>query len=89
MKLAVALALVIAFPSIAAAQSAFQLRPSPYRILSGWEQGATMRTQSLDRVTRTATPVSDSARAGQVAVQRNGRDGDVTGGIDRTPAPHY
>jgi hypothetical protein len=87
MKLAVALALVIAFPTITAAQSAFQLRPSPYRILSGWEQGASMRTQSLDRVTRAATPVSDSVRAGQVTVQRNGRDGDVTGGIYRTSSP--
>jgi hypothetical protein len=89
MKLAVALALVIAFPSIAGAQYAFQLRPSPYRILGGWEQGATMRTQSLDHVTRAVTPVSDSARAGRVGAQRNGRDGDVTGGIEHRPAPHY
>lgn len=87
MKLGVALALVIAFPTMASAQYAFQLRPSPYRILSGWEQSAnTFRTQSVERVTRAAAPVSDRARAGQVGVQGNGRDGDVTGG---TPAPRY
>ncbi len=80
MKLGIALTLVIAFPTFAAAQSAFQLRPSPYRILSGWEQSAnTYRTQSIERVTPAATPVSDRAQAGQAGIRPNGRERDVTG----------
>ena len=80
MKLGIALTLVMAFPTMAAAQSTFQLRPSPYRILGGWEQSAnTYRTQSVEHVTRAATPVSDRAQAGQAGIRPNGRDRDVTG----------
>jgi len=88
MRLAVALALVIAFPTIAAAQYALQLRPSPYRVLRGWEQSTnTYRTQSVERVTQGATPVSDRAWTAPVGVQGNRRNGKVTGGIYRAPAP--
>ncbi len=83
MKLGVALVLVMAFPTAAAAQYGFQLRPSPYRILSGWEQSATTRGQSVERGARAVTPVSDRT---QVGIRPNGRDGDVTGS---TPAPRY
>ena len=87
MKLGVALVLVTAFPTMASAQYALQLRPSPYRILSGWEQSAnTYRTQSIGHVTRTVTPVSDHTRAGQAGIRR-GAD-DATGSIYRTPATH-
>jgi hypothetical protein len=81
MRLAIALTLVIAFPTMAAAQYVFQLRPSPYRILSGWEQSANSRGQSIERVTRAVTPVIDRTQAG---VRPNSRDGGVTGS---TPAP--
>lgn len=88
MKLGIALVLVMAFPTMASAQYAFQLRPSPYRILSGWERSAaTYRTQSVRHVRRAATPVSDRARVDQVGMQRDGRD--VTGGIDGSKAPNY
>ncbi|MGA7973449.1 MAG: hypothetical protein WCA36_11655 [Pseudolabrys sp.] len=88
MKLGIAFVLVMAFPTMASAQYAFQLRPSPYRILSGWEQSAnTYRTQSIEHVTRTATPVSDRAQAGHVGIQRS--DNDVTGGINHHHAPRY
>jgi hypothetical protein len=87
MKLGVALVLVMACPTLASAQYAFQLRPSPYRILSGWEQSAnTYRTQSIGHVTRTVTPVSDHTRAGQAGIQRD--SGDATGSIYRAPATH-
>jgi len=88
MKLGVAFVLVMAFPAMASAQYAFQLRPSPYRILSGWEQSAnTYRTQSIGHVTRTVTPVSDRTQAGHAGIQRS--DSDVTGGINRHQAPRY
>jgi hypothetical protein len=86
MKLGVVLALVIAFPTAAAAQYGFQLRPSPYRVLSGWEQNANTRGQSIERVTRAVAPVSDRTRAGEVGGRPNGRAGDVTGS---TPTPRY
>ena len=90
MKIGIALALVIACPTVAAAQYAFQLRPSPYRVLSGWEQSAnTFRTQSVEHVTRAATAASARARAGQAGIRQNGRDSDVTGGIYGRQAPHY
>jgi hypothetical protein len=85
MKLGIALALVIACPSMAAAQYAFQLRPSPYRVLSGWEQSTNARSQ-VQRVTRAVTPVSDHTQAG---MRQTGRDSDVTGAVYGTPAPHY
>jgi hypothetical protein len=84
MKLGVALALVIAFPTVAAAQYGFQLRPSPYLILSGSEQSANTRGPSIERVTPAVTPVSERARADDV--RPTGRESDVTGS---TPAPRY
>lgn len=89
MKIGIALTLVIAFPSVAAAQYGFQLRPSPYRILSGREQSANTRGPSIEHVTRAATPVSDHRPAGRAGISHNGRDSDVAGGIGRTQAPHY
>lgn len=87
MKLGVALVLVMACPTLASAQYALQLRPSPYRILSGWEQSAnTYRTQSIGHVTRAVTPVSDRAQAGQTSTQHGGAD--TTGGVSRAPATH-
>jgi len=84
MKFGIALVLVIAFPAVASAQYGLQLRPSPYRILSGWEQSAsTYRTQSVEGVARAATPVSDRALNGQAGMPRKGRNSDVTGS---TPA---
>jgi hypothetical protein len=88
MKLGVALVLVMAFPTMASAQYAFQLRPSPYRILSGWEQSTnSYSTQSVDHITRTATPVSDRPQAGHVGIRRS--DSDVTGAVKRNQAPRY
>jgi hypothetical protein len=84
MKLAIALTLVIAFPTVASAQYGLQLRPSPYRIMSGWEQSANTRDQSVERVTRAVTPVSERTQDGQAGVPRKGRDSDVTG---NAPAP--
>ena len=89
MKVGVALALVIAFPTVAAAQYAFQLRPSPYRILSGWQQSANTRGQGMQRMTRAATPVSERTQAGQAGIEQTGRDNDVTGAVYGTQAPHY
>lgn len=87
MKIGIVLMLVIACPTMAAAQYAFQLRPSPYRILSGWQQSAnTYRTQSVEHVTRTATPVSDRAPANRAGLRHDGHDSDVTGGAQ---AQHY
>mgnify|MGYP001553909898 CR=1 FL=1 len=89
MKIGVALALVIAFPTVAAAQYAFQLRPSPYRILSGWEQGVTARGQTVQPVTRAVTAVNDHAQAGRIDARQAVGDSDVTGGINSTQAPRY
>ena len=88
MKLGIALTLVMAFPTVAAAQYGFQLRPSPYRILSGWEQSLNAHGRTVQRVTRAATPVSDHTQAGRIGIQHNVRDG---GGLDGAygPAPHY
>jgi len=83
MKIGIALALVFACPTVAAAQYGFQLRPSPYRILSGWEQSVSARSQAV-HVTRAATPVSDRMSAGQAGVRHNVRDGGAYG-----QAPHY
>ncbi len=88
MKIGIALALVIACPTVAAAQYAFQLRPSPYRVLSGWQQSTNARSQ-IQRVTRAVTPVSDHTQAGQAGIRQSGRDSDVTGGIYGRQAPHY
>lgn len=85
MRLAIALTLVIAFPTMAAAQYVFQLRPSPYRILGGWEQGATVRGQAAARDTRAVMPVSDREESGRDGIRSNGRNSDVTGS---TRAPH-
>lgn len=80
MKFGIALALVIAFPAVASAQYGLQLRPSPYRIMSGSEQSAnTFRTQSVERVTRAATPVSERTQAGRAGVQHKGGNSEVTG----------
>ena len=87
MKLGVALVLVMACPTLASAQYALQLRPSPYRILGGWEQSAnTYRTQSIGHVTRTITPVSDRAQAGQASIQHGAAD--MTGSVYHAPATH-
>jgi hypothetical protein len=87
MKLGVALVLAMAFPTMASAQYALQLRPSPYRILGGWEQSAnTYRTQSVGHATRTVTPVSDHAQAGQAGVRHD--DDDATGSAYHTQATH-
>ncbi len=90
MKIGIALTLVIACPSVAAAQYGFQLRPSPYRILSGWEQSANIaRHQMVEHVTRDFAPVRAHSRTGRVGMQRNGRESDMTGGVHRSQTPHY
>ena len=89
MKIGIALALVIACPTVAAAQYGFQLRPSPYRILSGWEQSVSTRSQTAQRVTRAVTPVSDHTQAGQVGIQHNVRGSGGIDGAYGTQAPHY
>ncbi len=88
MKLGIALTLVIAFPSVAAAQYGFQLRPSPYRILSGWDQSISVRSHTVQRVTRAATPVSDRLPAGQAGIRHDVRDGAGRDGA-YGQAPHY
>ncbi len=86
MRMGVALALVLACPSMAAAQYAFQLRPSPYLILGGWEQSANtgdqVMSQAANHVTRAATPVSD--RAGSVGIRQIGSR--VTGDANHGPS---
>ncbi len=84
MRMGIALALVLACPTLAAAQYGFQLRPSPYRILSGWEQSA---NTGGGHATRAATPVSDRTEAGHVGMRQND-DSDVTGSVYRTQATH-
>jgi len=85
MKLAVALTLVIAFPAVAAAQYGLQLRPSPYRVMSGWEQSAnTFRTQSVEGAARAVAPARNRPSAGQARGHLKGINSDITGS---TPAP--
>lgn len=88
MKIGIALTLLIACPSMAAAQYGFQLRPSPYRILSGWEQSANSNGQTVGSVARAAAPVSDRGQAGQIDLRRDRRAGDATGGAYRTQSTH-
>ncbi len=88
MKIGIALTLVIACPSVAAAQYGFQLRPSPYRILSGWEQSANIaRSQTIGHASRAATS-ADRTQTDQAGILHNGRDGDLTGSVYRTQSTH-
>ncbi len=79
MKFGVALVLVIAFPTVAAAQYGFQLRPSPYRVLSGWERDANTRGPATGRSARAATPVSERKPNGRDGIRPDVRNSDVTG----------
>lgn len=89
MKIAIALAMVIGCPSVAAAQYLFQLRPSPYRILSGWQQSAnTYRTQSVDAVVHTTTAVSARQRSGVSDDSGHAHGDAVNGNADHGPAAH-
>ncbi|HZD91502.1 MAG TPA: hypothetical protein VE224_15480 [Pseudolabrys sp.] len=89
MKMAIALMLVTASPSVAAAQYLFQLRPSPYRILSGWEQSAnTYRTQSIDTFTRAAAPVNVQRRIGMDKGPHDGHGAGTGGSAIHVQARH-
>lgn len=86
MKIGIVLMLVVACPSMASAQYAFQLRPSPYRILSGLELSANTRGQHGEHMTRAVTPVSDRSQPNQSGARH---DGDMSGGINGSSTQHY
>ncbi len=92
MRIGIALTLVIACPTAAMAQYALQLRPSPYRILSGWEQKVNAPAQAapMPKFAGPAVAASNRAPAVREAVQRSGGKDPVNGtGIYSGQAPHY